>query len=387
MTTPDPREVDRLIASDPALVRLLAEYVEGVTNPKPAAPPKPNPRRTTSKPTTKPKPPPSRKAPMRTVKKKPPPAPKRRGVSIHIEDVPEPTTTWTERQRLYKLSEPKRTATDAHNVDEPTPCSTCGGPVDKLEAEWWGPWRRHPSCARIVARSASRLPVVTSFLGIAEVDAVTAALTEYRIPLYSEGHAEPTYLPEDRKRDREPWAHVDRKALLSAISGAATEAAEREIARPCDLGRCAWCGRIESVEWTAYGHSWADGSEAPLCADCSPVYERRGHPSPQYPEDARTALGEALSGVPAQLGSDGTPGLLAYIEAEGAGDGTAWSHLPPEAVDAFRWAEWGRYGGRYAPPERRAEALDRARQIDAERAAGIAAREAEADAFGFLRET
>ena len=324
---------------------------------------------------------------MRTVKKKPPPTPKRRGVEIRVADVPEPTTmTWTEREGVRKLSEPPRLATDAHDVDWPTPCWTCGGEVEQDGADWFGPWRRHPECARIVAYPPHRVPVVARALGVAEVDGVAAALTEYRVPLFHEGHPEPTFLDTDRKRDRGAWLHVDRKALVSAISDAATEAAELQIARPGEGGRCAWCGRTEAVAWNSYGHRWADGSEAGLCDTCSLVYEAREWPSPQYPEDARAALGEALSGVPAQLGSDGAPGLLAYIEAEGDGDGEPWSHLPPEAVEAFKWAEWGRYGGRYAPPEHRAEALARARQIDAERTAGIAAREAEADVYGFTKE-
>lgn len=381
MTAPDPGEVDRLIASDPAVVRLLAAYVEGVTNPKPTPSPKPAPEPATPKATANPK----RKGP--TMPRRPREPKKERGrVTVLLSDVPSPVTTWIEQERVRKLMVPQRTATDAHDVELVTPCSTCGGPVERTEADWFGPWRRHPACARIVSFAPSRVAVAARSLGIAEVDDATAARTSYRVPLYAEGHPEPTWLDTDRKRDRGAWLHVDRKALLSSLSEATTETEELSIERPCEAGRCAWCGRAEALDWWAHGHQWRDGSEAPLCGDCAAVYERRGRPAPNYPDDARPALAEAITGVPVMLGEQPPPGLRAYVEAEGAGDGSPWSHLPAAAVEAFKIAAWGRYGGRYAPPEHRAEAVARARAADVERAAGIAARVADADVYGFTKE-
>ena len=66
-------------------------------------------------------------------------------------------------------------------------------------------------------------------------------------------------------------------------------------------------------------------------------------------DDARSALAEAMTGVPGSLSVPGPAALLAYVEAEGQGTGAeAWDYLPAEAVEAFRWAEWVCYGGRYA---------------------------------------
>lgn len=173
---------------------------------------------------------------------------------------------------------------------------------------------------------------------------------------------------------------MDKRALLASLSEAMTEAAESEIARPGEAGHCAWCGRAEAVEWRAYGHTWADGTEAGLCGDCGDVYERRGWPSPQYPEDARAALAEAVSGVPVQMGEEPPSGLRAYVEAEGEGTGEPWSHLDPAAVESYRWARWTARP-QHAPAEHRAEALARREVRDAERAARDAAHAD--DAYGF----
>jgi hypothetical protein len=65
----------------------------------------------------------------------------------------------------------------------------------------------------------------------------------------------------------------------------------------------------------------------------------------------------------------------------------AWCHLDADAVASYRWAQWGRWGGRYAPEEHRVEAVRRAAVRDAERSQRTAAKATEeadrADVHGF----
>jgi len=275
------------------------------------------------------------------------------------------------------------TQTDARDVLTFTPCSTCGGGV---APQPWR-WREHEGCSRL-SQHGARVRAAAVALGLGDVGEDVAALVRVPVQRFRDVHPEPTWTTGDRKRSRQPWQHIDRKALRRAIAEAQTEREEALIPRPCEWGRCAWCGVDDSLSWHDHGHVFTDGSPAALCGPCSTVYVRRGSPTPTYPADARAALGEALSGVPASMGVDGPVGLLALHEVRAdAGTGEPWSHLPTEAVEAFRWAEWGKFGGKYAPPEHRAEARRRAQQADAERAARSAEAHAEeeraADRFGF----
>lgn len=365
MTPPDPRKVERMLADDPRVIRALADIAESKMRPAPAPP------------TPTPKPPPRKATPMRRrTKTKTTPEPKRNRVTMRLADVPDQPMPFSERLRLEQAEEATRPTTSAHDTTEATPCRICGAEVP-MSGDRWGVWRQHRECAHIVASPPLRVIAAAGALGVAEVDAATAALTEYRVPLYIESHREPTYSPKERKR--EPWGQVDRRALVAAVSDAMTEVAESEIPRPGEAGKCAWCGRTEAVEWRESGHVWRDGSEASLCGGCAVVFERRGQPNPAYPDDARSAVAEAVSGVPVQLGEEPPSGLLTFIECEGEGDGTPWSHLDPKALSAYRWARWTAWP-KHAPEEHRAEAEARRAAREAERAGREAARE---DSFGF----
>jgi len=205
---------------------------------------------------------------------------------------------------------------------------------------------------------------------------------------YADVHPEPTW----SGPPSQAWGHVDRAALREALLDVPLLRAEHgyDPAR-CVTGGCAWCGREESRSWHADGHVWADGTEAPLCAGCHGVYVAHGEPGANLWAAQREGIAEAVTGVPVQMGESAPAGLLAYAEV--AGDFTAggqpWEHLPAEAVEAYRWATWGRFDGRYAPPEHRAEAVARAAEREAAREAKQAEREAEeaarADVHGFGR--
>lgn len=161
----------------------------------------------------------------------------------------------------------------------------------------------------------------------------------------------------------------------------ASECPRREAAE-CASGWCAWCERSHAVDWLDHGHKWADGSAAPLCGDCSPVFSRRGG-SLSFWDDQRAGLAEAMTGVPLDLGEAAPALLTAYAETDDqAGTGQPWSHLPRTAVEAFRWDMWARSGGQWAPEEHRAEALARLAERAAARADHESARVAK-DRYGF----
>ena len=355
MTRPDPRQVDRLLSSDPKIIGLLADYVQGVQR---ADEPKTTPRTSTPKPkiAAKSKITPTEKreavkVPRLTRKtpSTPTPKPTRKSPRIVVDDPGAHSMTPGDifgRSRVQPTTLKSMSKTDARSIAEPTPCRFCGGEVERDQAEWEGVWRFHRQCR--FGGNARRIHLAVSAHGLGVVDDATALAVTMRVQPFHEEHVEPTYGANDKCT---PWGHVDKRELLSSLSQASEILAEAEIPRACILGRCAWCGVFEAVEWDESPYKWADGSDAPLCDGCGPVFARRGEPSPRYMDDARSALAEAMTGVPGSLSVPGPAALLAYVEAEGQGTGAeAWDYLPAEAVEAFRWAEWGCYVGRYAPP-------------------------------------
>lgn len=303
-------------------------------------------------------------------------------MSVQVADLPDRPLMIHERWAAAS-----RPATSAHEVDGPTPCVVCGGPCEPAEVHW-GSWRRHRDCAKICAHPVDRMQAAARALGHS-VDRTDAGLllgAGVDAPLYSQGHPEPTW-SEEPTRQRMRWHHVDRNALAAAVQRLPELRAEAGLVdAPCVDGCCAWCGVREARGWASQGHRWADGSPAPLCGRCSEVYERRGSPDPTWWDGQRALIAEALTGVPAMMGQTPPP-VRALAEAEDTGSGEAWSHLPVDAVEAYRWAAWGRCQGRYAPPEHRAEAVRRAQQAEAAKARHTAetqAREqARLDVYGF----
>jgi hypothetical protein len=248
-----------------------------------------------------------------------------------------------------------------------------------------------------VGYDPARLAAACRRLKVADLSPVDAALVGYRVPLFSEVHRSPVWTNE-RMRERIPWKFVDQKALTKAVKSLPRlrRRAGLDPSR-CASGACGWCGVPESCGWFTSKQKWPDGSPAPLCRACHEVDVRHGRPS--HPDDLPAALAEAITGTPPMLGEQAPPGLVPYCESTspdirrgqeartGLLGQEPWAHLPPGAVESFRWHVWGRFGGLYAPGEHRQEALDRwaaaeavKRVQDGEKAAQEIAK---ADTFGF----
>jgi hypothetical protein len=325
-------------------------------------------------------------------KQAPTPAPpRRRGPTITLTDVPEPSV-W---QRLNAAPQPPpwTPSTDAHDTGEDTPCRTCGGPVQAEGARYVGPWRQHPECESVAGFEPARAQAACRRLGVGNLDLADAALVaeEVRCLLYAEhrAHVEPVWDDSVPLRRRMRWAaHIDRKALGAAVADLPVHRVRAGLdPGTCVDGGCGWCGVDKSCDWVAVDRlTWADGSPSPLCANCYAAWERHGEP--QFPDDVRVALAELLTGVPPQ-GEQPPEALKPYLDvavAEHAG-GQRWAHLGAEAVHKYRLASWARFDGYYAPAEHREEVM--AHLAERRRAAAARAQEkaaeqaAKSNTFGF----
>lgn len=208
-----------------------------------------------------------------------------------------------------------------------------------------------------------------------------AKVSDLPVLHYCDVHPSTVYTDDDA--DRTPWNHVRMRDVVRATMQARQLLAEAAMPVPDEWGRCGWCGIEESVVWFERGHRRPDGSPVALCSDCGPIFDRRGK-SAAFLDDQRLGLVEAITGVPPTLGESAPTGLLAALEAPERGDGSAWSHLPTEAVEALRWDRWGRFNGKHAPEEHRSEAVARARSRERSRAARLAAQESP-DLYGFAQ--
>jgi hypothetical protein len=276
-----------------------------------------------------------------------------------------PPVPWTYEQELARAqaAQTREPTTDARHVTGETPCRVCGALVAAEDAAYSGPWRQHRGCVTTGADPAQRLRQAARWLQVASLSYVEAQLVPFRVPLFEETTTETTSKP-----NRQPWQHVDRKALVRALAALPTLRVEYGLdPSTCTHGRCAWCGVEEARRWTLHGHRWADGSEAPLCRSCGEVYERHGEPSVESWADHREAISESVTGVPLPMGFSAPEGLLAYAEHP-EGDGTAWSHLPPDAVESWRWWGWAKWPSQ-APQAAREEAQRRAVEQQARQAA------------------
>jgi hypothetical protein len=289
------------------------------------------------------------------------------------------------RNRLGRLGlHPPVAKVYARDVEE-SPCSVCGGSVRGNDCEWWGPWRRHLPCGRLVGDETGRLITAARKLAVGDLNRIDATLVEFRVNNYAEVHESPVWTGE-KFRDRMPWKHVDRRALAKAVK-TLPRLRRRAGLDPsrCRDGACGWCGVAESCGWHKSRQTWPDGSPAPLCRGCHEVDVRHGRPS--HPDDLPAALAEAITGAPVLLGEQPPTGLVPFCESGSRAGQEPWAHLPTPAVDGYRWWVWGRFGAAYAPPERREEALARweaaeaaKRVLDGEKAALAVVR---ADTFGF----
>lgn len=362
--TPD--EVRRALGSDADVVRLLADSLEAKTMPA-----------QTKTPTKTP----VKKAPSQggTVKKlrskttprnRPTPKPR---VSITLDPgALAPREVWSPPTYGTPTAAPGRSA---HDEPGPTPCFVCGGSCDAKE-DRWGNWRRHRECLS-VTQPWQRVRAAAEWFALRVSDSEAYAADLF-VADYGDEHASPLYSKDDV--DRSPWSHIKMSKVVRAVLEARQALAETEVPKECEQGACAWCGVAESLTWTDAGHVRHDGTSAPLCSICAPCFDK--YPgSAAFFEDQRGGIAEALTGVSPDMLETFPAELRAHAEV-GGGDGEPWSHLPPEAVEAFRWERWGRYGGAYALPEHKAEAVARAEALEADRATRMAVTE-KADPYGF----
>lgn len=281
-----------------------------------------------------------------------------------------------------KFSHPTTPARSAHDLpkDSTAPCFTCGGECDSKE-DRWGPHRRHRDCLPLT-QAWQRLHAAAVWFAVPDVtenEAWCAADTFY-VPEFSDTHPSAVYGKADA--DRSPWSHVEMRSVVRAIMEARQALSEVDAPKACELGVCGWCGVAKSSDWSDYGHVRSDNTKAPLCAVCGPIFDvLPGDYVAARWDDQRGGLAESLTGVPADLLETFPHGLRAHAET-GGGTGEPWSHLRAEAVEAFKWERWARYNGVHAPPEHKAEALARARALEADKEARTIATQT-ADRFGF----
>lgn len=309
----------------------------------------------------------------------------RRKVEITERRYPAPGDTRSIFDRMgdgFPPPPPPSPETDAHDCPIFTPCRTCGGATSPVGARYVGGWREHAGCAALVGFEPSRIVAAVHEHGLGALSESDAALLAVSVPMYATTHPEPVWARGERST---AWSHVEGRALKRAL---ASLPSLRDRPTTCTDGPCAWCGVAEAMGWASHGHRWADGSEAPLCGVCSAVYLRHGSPSPNYFDEQREALSEAVTRVPQMMGYGVPDGLRAFAETSGdEPTGQPWSHLDPTALESYRWEVWSRFDGAYAPVQHREEAQRRARERDAVMAERTAEHEAEqaqrADVFGF----
>lgn len=305
----------------------------------------------------------------------------RPGLRVAVADVPEP------QHGPMWFPPPAPPKTDAHHVDGPCPCRVCGARVD-TPGTYWGPWRQHERCVRLVGVNADRVVAAAAALGVGAVDHADAMLVPFRVPTFADTHPEPTWTTEPM-RVRLPWRHVDRKGLARALAGLPDLRVEAGLdPSECTTGPCAWCGVTEALEWVDAGMTWGNGDPAPLCGGCYRVFVR--HSEPSFPEEVRLALAELVTGIPVSIGETPPTGLVPFAETVSSDHlagppgevtnvpfGTPWAHLNAEALRSYRFTVWARFGLRDCPPEQRDQVAAWAEDREAARAAARAEKQAE----------
>jgi hypothetical protein len=265
-----------------------------------------------------------------------------------------------ERERWKIRNPPQQPAKiDAHYEPGDAPCRVCGGAVGAQGARYWGPWREHTGCGRLATYGAARVAACARKLAVASLTTQDAGLVGASVPNYCDVPGmEPVYSG-GRMRDRMAWRHVNVRALRRAVKGL-PEARRRAglDESGCTLGACAWCGiRRARGKWHESPYRWRDGRPAPFCSDCYATWQ--SCESPEVGDDLARAWLVAITGVPRRMDQSRPEVVLPYVTASDDREGVPdrWAYLAPEVLDGIRLPEWGRDGGRYAPAERRAEAV------------------------------
>jgi hypothetical protein len=263
----------------------------------------------------------------------------------------------------------------------PAHCRVCGGPVAQGEGErlpeppsdrhgdsWsvvhesWMPaprgadrWRRaHDRCARM-----TRADAIAAVAGV-RLSEEQAQRVDVALPIAAAG-------PWNTTSER-PWGFVT-DAERAALRHAALLARAVGRAIQCADGACGVCGVRYAASWFESDLRWRDGSPAPVCGDCDPIWTRWGGTSAHASreERQRAAALEALTGYRLPLGHAAPQGLEPYARSS---DGDPVGHEHPWAwsprLEELRSEVW-RVRPQLAPDDRRDE-------FEAQRSADVAAK-------------
>jgi hypothetical protein len=216
---------------------------------------------------------------------------------------------------------------------QPSPCRLCGRLTGGAGGGWaWhAGWRWCEHCAPCLTAENPYAAAWSLALGRDVSDRQARALTErLGSPAYGTGRQA------DGPAQTEPFAHLT-ATLREQAADVLYRAAWEGQPRPNSLGTgCAWCGVARSTSWTASGIRHADGSDAALCAGCSPSWLASGQST--HPDTWAAFLVAACTGTEPMMGMEAY-GLQAYCHTPGEHTGTdePWAYLGDDRR-RLRWA-------------------------------------------------
>lgn len=246
-------------------------------------------------------------------------------------------------------------------------CRVCGGIVAKGQGEieseptWQSRTRRHTSGVIDGERAKRGLPpffdwqrshtacaggperTILALTGIEVTPTIAVAALSRMLPRRFAAFSafpEPN-MAHVRLKDEKPlpWSHVsdaDRAALATVVR----KTHDSSKPKRCREGACAWCGVSHSLTWHASTETWADGSRAPLCGDCYPVWRKRGASDDRA--DRRANALEALSSAAWWPMTGG--GIHCYVDIardDHSGTPGRWEYAPEPLAELRESARIG----------------------------------------------
>jgi hypothetical protein len=194
-------------------------------------------------------------------------------------------------------------------------------------------WRRsHSNCKpdqAAILSSITGMAVTPTEAGLVFRDYFPNLVAYVRYPCPADPYVVIQYGELDHFRNAYGWLDkADRVELREAIR----EARAAREPRPCQDGACAFCGVSAALRWWQSPFTWRDGTAAPLCRECSEVWERRSSPTRDDREPGFAGLHEVgvelLTGVSRWNMPDF--GLRLFFEvatvAERSGFSEPWSY-------------------------------------------------------------
>lgn len=198
-------------------------------------------------------------------------------------------------------------------------------------------WRRQcSSCAR-----ANLSEIVEAVVGI-EVETRDAQAVVLRMKSFDDELGLYITFPTAQsvgKATGNRWGHLgrdDRDRVRQVLRGVIDE----RLPGVSQWGACGLCGRRHSIRWFEGPPfmKWSDGSNAPVCAECQQVMDRR--PTADSIDHLRAIAVEAATGY-AQMLYSAPPEFRCYFEArdsDGNGYATPWDYS--DGIREFREQVW-----------------------------------------------